>query len=93
MIWAVLGVFIFTMVAPTIYMVSSQRRYVLGKEVFLKFDHGAKPVTRITHAYVYLKNRIFVNSHLIKSGLGFPRPSTDHRLAGRFRALKGDGRS
>ena len=62
--------------------------YVLGKDVFLRFDDGAEPDAGVTRAYVYLKNKIFVNSYLIKSGLGSPEPSTDHRLAAKFKALK-----
>jgi DNA modification methylase len=66
---------------------------VLGKEVFLRFDDGGGPDDGALRAYVYLKNRIFINAHLIKSGLGRPHPSADHRLAGRFKALEPGARS
>jgi modification methylase len=57
-------------------------RHLLGKSVFIRNPNpdgdGA------IQGYVYLKNRIFVNGHLIKSGLGSPDPSVDHRLGPRF---------
>ena len=35
-------------------------------------------------AYVYLKNRIFVNAYLIKSGLASPDLSLKHRYREKF---------
>jgi DNA modification methylase len=61
---------------------------VLGGEVFLRYDDGAGSGETPVRAYVYLKNRIFINSHLIKSGIGSPDPSGDHRLAAKFTALR-----
>jgi DNA modification methylase len=69
------------------------KKYVLGKEVFLRFDDGVKPGVGASSAYVYLKNRIFVNSYLIRSGLGSPQLSAGHRLAAKFKALKTGARS
>ncbi len=43
--------------------------YVLKKEVFLKFDNGGTIDKDIVDAYVYLKNKIFINLYLIKSGM------------------------
>lgn len=43
--------------------------YVLKKEVFLKFDNADSIDKEIVEAYVYLKNKIFINSYLIKSGM------------------------
>ena len=63
-------------------------RYVLGKEVFLRFD-GEKPrASGEIAAYVYLKNRIFINAHLIKSGLAILEPGVEHALKARFMALR-----
>ena len=63
------------------------RSRILGKNVLLKddqfIDNG-----RIS-AYVYLKNRIFINAHLIKVGLGSPDLSVSHRLKNKFIKLKG----
>lgn len=40
--------------------------YVKGKQVFLKFDSSFKPKGDVMPAYVFLKNKIFVNKELIK---------------------------
>jgi DNA modification methylase len=69
------------------------RRYVLGKDVFLRFDDGGHASGKTVRAYVYLKNRIFINAYLIKSGLGSPDPSVNHKLAARFMALTHEARS
>ncbi len=45
------------------------KKYVLKKEVFLKFDDNGKVSDKEVEAYVYLKNKIFVNAYLIKSGM------------------------
>jgi len=63
------------------------RRYVLGKSVILKFDGGKAPGEDTISAYVYLKNRIFVNRYLIKAGLASADPSVDHRLRAEFQEL------
>jgi len=39
-----------------------------GQKVFLKFDHTRFDETGNLLAYVYLKNKTFLNAHLIKSG-------------------------
>lgn len=44
--------------------------FVLKKEVFLKYDSHYKGESgNMVQAYVYLKNKIFINLHLIKSGM------------------------
>jgi len=45
------------------------RNRILRKEVFLRFDNGAVLNENTVSAYVYLKNKIFVNAYLIKSGI------------------------
>jgi len=58
--------------------------YIFGKNVFLKF-HGNKVINQNTvMAYVYLKNKIFVNAYLIKSGLASPDFSTNHKYKDKF---------
>jgi DNA modification methylase len=57
-------------------------RRVLGKSVFLR--HGTLTPDGVLGGYLYLKNRIFINAHLIKSGLGSPDPAADHLLKERF---------
>ena len=43
--------------------------YVKGKKVFLKFDPKFKPENGEVPAYVFLKNKIFINKEMIKMGL------------------------
>jgi DNA modification methylase len=62
------------------------RRRILGKQVLMKDDQIIDKY-RVS-AYVYLKNRIFVNAYLIKVGFGSPDPSIDHRLRDKFIKLK-----
>ncbi len=45
------------------------RNRILKKEVYLKFDNESVLDENTVNAYVYLKNRIFVNAYLIKSGM------------------------
>lgn len=45
------------------------KKYVLGKEVIFKIDETKEIKENTVSAYVYLKNKIFINSYLIKSGL------------------------
>jgi len=63
------------------------RNYILGKNIFLKF-HNDRVVERDTvMAYVYLKNRIFVNAYLVKSGLAVPDFSVNHKYKDKFNQL------
>lgn len=60
------------------------QEYILGKNVFLKF-HDNKVINQNTvMAYVYLKNKIFVNAYLIKSGLAVPDFSVNHKYKDKF---------
>lgn len=43
--------------------------YIKGKQVFLKFDSSFKPSEDVVPAYVFLKNKIFINKELIKQKL------------------------
>ena len=54
------------------------KKYLLRKNVFLKFDKGAIQGKNTLDAYVYLKNKIFVNAHLIKSGLAEAEKNREH---------------
>jgi DNA modification methylase len=71
------------------------RRYLterlLGKFVILKFD-GEEPIDcKCIDAYVYLKNKIFINAYLIKAGLAEADISINHRLKSRFVRLMDTG--
>ncbi len=66
--------------------------YILGKKVFLRFQDGEFVNCEAVPAYVYLKNRIFINAYLIKSGLGTPDFSVNHRYKDKFLRLWEEGR-
>lgn len=59
------------------------RNYVLGKNIFLKL-HNSPINENIVTSYVYLKNKIFVNAYLIKSGLAMPDFSVHHKFRNKF---------
>jgi len=56
------------------------RRYVLGREVYTRRDDRVPP----PYAYLYLKNRIFVNAYMIKSGMATAALDMEYRLRQRF---------
>jgi len=60
--------------------------YVMGKAVILK---ETREIARngLVSGYVYLKNKIFINAYLIKSGLASPDYKVNHRYAEKFRRL------
>jgi len=63
------------------------RNYVMKKEVFLKLDDEIKINDKTMEAYVYLKNKIFINSYLIKSGLATLDTSREFSMKDRFLKL------
>ena len=67
------------------------RRYLterlLGKFVILKFDGEEPPDKKSLEAYVYLKNKIFINAHLIKAGLAEADIKANYRLEKKFARL------
>lgn len=44
-------------------------KFVRGKQVFLRFDPSHKPEGSIVPAYVFLKNRIFINKEMVRQGI------------------------
>jgi DNA modification methylase len=48
------------------------KKYILGKEVFLKLEGNKVFDENTILANVYLKNKIFINGYLIKSGVASP---------------------
>lgn len=63
------------------------QNYLLGKYIFLKFDDNKIVDDNTIKAYVYLKNKIFVNAYLIKSGLSKPDLSINHKYKEKFLKL------
>lgn len=64
------------------------REFILKKEVFLQFDNGAILDEDTVEAYVFLKNRIFVNAYLIKSGLAKADRSKEYKYKTKFIKLE-----
>jgi DNA modification methylase len=65
-------------------MIHYLRDYIVGKDVFLEFDNDKVIDKSAVNAYIYLKNKIFINSYLIKSGLGSPDYSIEHKFKNKF---------
>ncbi len=55
---------------------------LLGKSVIIKTE--AQSNGKIIPAYIYLKNKIFINTYLIKSGLGSPDLAIHHKFKEKF---------
>ena len=61
---------------------------ILKKEVYLKFDNGSVSDENTVSAYVYLKNRIFINAYLIKSGMAEAEKTKDYKYKAKFIELE-----
>ena len=64
------------------------KRYVLKKKVYLKFDKNYIAENNCMEAYVYLKNKIFINAYLIKTGLAVTDKNSNFDLKERFLNLE-----
>ncbi len=60
------------------------RRRLKGKMVYLRTEDGTGNKAGVLPAYVYLKNRLFINAYLLKSGLAEADRGIDFRLKNRF---------
>jgi len=58
--------------------------YLLGKGVIVKYGSIKQSDNSISKAYVYLKNKIFINAFIIKSKLGSVDNSIHHKFTNRF---------
>ena len=57
---------------------------LLRKEVLLKFDKEITSDDNTVHAYVYLKNKIFINAYLIRAGLAIADKTSEHKQKSKF---------
>lgn len=64
------------------------RQYVRTKEIILDFDRNSVLDNNTVEAYVYLKNRIFINAYLIKAGLAEADRSKDYKNKAKFIELE-----
>ena len=70
--------------------ISYLERYVKGKRVFLKFDSSVKAGNKdFIEAYVYLKNRIFINRKMIQMGLAKVDTSREFLYKKKFTEVAG----
>lgn len=69
------------------------QNYLLRKNIFLKFHNGKVINSNTAKAYVYLKNKIFINAFLIKSGLASPDLSEHHMYKDKFIKLWKESRN
>ncbi len=60
---------------------------LLGKKIIIKDEINNYNNHNISLAYIYLKNKIFINAYLIKSGLANVDVSIKHRFANKFNKL------
>ena len=68
------------------------QRYLVGRQVFLRYDAPERTGRNgRVRAYVYLKNKIFVNAYLLKAGIARPTADEAHRLSEKFRRLWREG--
>ncbi|MCW1298552.1 MAG: DNA methyltransferase [Candidatus Parvarchaeota archaeon] len=44
-------------------------KFVKGRQIFLKFDPSYKPEKNIVPAYVFLKNKIFINKEMLRQNI------------------------
>jgi len=64
------------------------REKTKGKKVFLKFDEVKYDENNMLCAYLYLKNKTFLNRHLIKNNLVFVNEKIDFKYKTKFLKLK-----
>ena len=64
------------------------KEYLLKKEVQLKMENNSVLNENTIFAYVYLKNKIFVNAYLIKAGIAKADKEKEYKLKSRFLELE-----
>lgn len=64
------------------------KNQILRKEVYLRFDNDTVSDENTVIAYVYLKNKIFVNAYLIKSGIAKADRTREYKYKAKFIELE-----
>ena len=59
-----------------------------GEKVFMKYDKQKFDRDGNLQCYLYLKNKTFINAHLIKNGFAYPDTSTDYKYKSKFIAMR-----
>ncbi len=58
-----------------------------NQKVYLKYDDLIPLNEKQNDVYVYLKNKTFINAHLLKKGLAFPDNNVDFKFKDKFQKL------
>ena len=61
---------------------------ILGQRVYLKYDEQKYDADNTLQCYLYLKNRTFINAHLLKSGLVCADGKSEYRQKRKFIELE-----
>jgi len=64
------------------------KRKTRNQKVFLKFDEVKHDSENNLYCYLYMKNKTFINAHLIKRGLVFVDESMDYKYKNKFLKLR-----
>ena len=64
------------------------KEYLLKKEVMLRLESNSVLNENTIFAYVYLKNKIFINAYLIKSGIAQADREKEYKLKRKFLELE-----
>lgn len=60
-----------------------------GQQVFMKFDADKYDENHVLKCYLYLKNKTFINAHLIKNGVAHADLKTSYRHKNKFIQYEG----
>jgi DNA modification methylase len=64
------------------------QKHILNKEIYLQFDNGLISDENTVFAYLYLKNKIFINAYLIKSGFAEADKNLEYKYKTKFIELE-----
>uniref|UniRef100_A0A7V4G7E3 Methyltransferase n=1 Tax=Desulfobacca acetoxidans TaxID=60893 RepID=A0A7V4G7E3_9BACT len=60
------------------------QKFILGKSVMIRYpDNQCHPINN-SAAYIYLKNKLFINSYLLKAGYATPDKNIEHKYKNKF---------
>jgi endonuclease YncB( thermonuclease family) len=65
-------------------------RKLIGEKVFLKYDDLKHDENGHLFCYMYLKNKTFINAHLIKEGLVYIDNDINYRYKDKFIKLEAE---
>jgi modification methylase len=63
------------------------RENIMGQKVFLKFDNRKYDEKNTLLCYLYLKNKTFINAHLLKKGLAEVDTTIDFKYKNKFLSI------